>query len=222
MHRSTFALGGTLLVAAALVVLTPGHSHAHGGGFHGGGFHAGGYHFGGYHGGYHHGGYHNRPYYGRYHYGGYRFGPYYGLYSSYPYYDPDLGSGSVYDPGYTGLYDQPAPSATDEPTLGGSPLSSGPPYPVATSATQDDPRAHITVNVPADARVWFDNTRMTSTGPAREYISPPVTPGHRYSYNLKVSWNENGHAVTQTQTVEVTAGGHVAATFPGWPKTAGQ
>jgi uncharacterized protein (TIGR03000 family) len=55
---------------------------------------------------------------------------------------------------------------------------------------------------------------MTSTGSAREYQSPPLTPGSRYSYEIRAHWNENGQPVSQTQKVEVTAGGHIDVTFP--------
>jgi uncharacterized protein (TIGR03000 family) len=224
MLGRTFALGGTLLVAAALVFLTPGPSHAAArGGFHGGGFHASGYHFGGYRGGYHYGGYHYHPYYGGYHYGGYHYRPYYGgyypyynyypydysyypYYSSYPYYYSDLSSGSVYDPGYSS----------------GLPLSSEQLSSASTPPAQADTSVHVTVNVPAGARLWFDGAPTTSTGPVRQFDSPPLTPGRRYTYDLKASWNENGQEVTQTQKVDVTAGAHVNVNFPVPPKTAGQ
>src|SRR5262245_30757045 len=76
MFRRSFAFGGALLVAAALLFLTPVPGQAAprgpGGGHAGmGGGHYGGAHVGGFGGGYHHGG----SYYGGYHYGGYR--PYY-------------------------------------------------------------------------------------------------------------------------------------------------
>ena len=248
MLRRTFAIGGTLLVSAALVFLTPSASQArggghggggfHGGSFHGGGFHAGGYHYGGYHyGGYHYGGYHYRPNYGGYHYGGYHYRPYYGgyygyypyyynnypYYGSYPYYSTSTpSSGSVYDPGYSSSSYQPAPSSTDGVTAGGSTLGSDQPSSAFTSPGQGDTSAHLTVTVPADAEIWFEGTAMTSTGPVREFTSPPLTPGKKYTYDVRARWNENGHEVTQTQQVEVTAGGLANVFFPVPPKTAAQ
>jgi uncharacterized protein (TIGR03000 family) len=195
-----------------------------GGGFHGGGFgggHYGGYHggshygggWGGYHGGY--GGYHNgyghygyhHDGYGHYHhfypYGfGYGYYPYYN-YGYYPYYDnysydyPYLGSALGYDSGYS---DGTAiPSTT---------------YVAPASAAPADRPIHLTVNVPADAQVWVDNTKTTSTGPVRQFESPPVTPGERYTYKIQARWNENGHELTQTQEVKVTAGARVNVNFP--------
>jgi uncharacterized protein (TIGR03000 family) len=243
MLRTTFAFGGTLLALAAVVFLAPGLSPAAGrggfGGFHAGGYHLGGYHYGGYRqGGYHYGGYNYRPYYGGYGYGGYRYRPYYGgYYGSYPYYgyspytysystDPysysDLSSRSVYDPGYSSVSYQPAPSSIDVAMSGVSTLASNQPSSASTSAAQADNIAHLTVNVPSGARLWVDNTPMTSKGTVRQFVSPPLTPGKRYNYDIKVSWKENGREVTQMQEVEVTPGGHVNVHFPLPTKTAGQ
>jgi len=58
---------------------------------------------------------------------------------------------------------------------------------------QLDTSVHVTVSVPADAEIWFQGTKMTATGSVREYQSPPLTPGHRYTYEVRARWNENGH-----------------------------
>ena len=68
--------------------------------------------------------------------------------------------------------------------------------------------------MPRNARVWFDGVLTTSTGSVREYQSPPVTPGQRYTYQIQARWNDNGQERTQTQQVEVTAGAHVNLRFP--------
>jgi uncharacterized protein (TIGR03000 family) len=80
--------------------------------------------------------------------------------------------------------------------------------------TSSDTRALITVSVPADAEIWFEGTKMTSTGSVREYQSPPLTPGSGYTYDIRARWNENGHEVTQTQQVDVAAGSRVNVHFP--------
>jgi uncharacterized protein (TIGR03000 family) len=211
------AFGGLLLAVAALVMLTPGTSYARGG-FHGAGFHAGGYHVGGYHGGYNFGGYHHggyyHPYHAGYHHGYYRYRPYYGgSYGYYPYYDlypndsahpdycPDLSSGSVADSGYPSIY-EPMSTTPADLTRGGSAVR-GP-----------DARAQVTVTVPADARLWFNGTQMTETGTVRDFQSPPLTPGERYTYNVRATWNVNGQEVTQTKRIEVRAGAQVNLAYP--------
>jgi uncharacterized protein (TIGR03000 family) len=88
------------------------------------------------------------------------------------------------------------------------------------ATTQPDTRAQITVSVPADAEVWFEGSKTVSTGSVREYQSTPLTPGMRYVYEIRARWNESGHEVTQTQTVEVSAGTHIGVEFPVQPTRA--
>jgi uncharacterized protein (TIGR03000 family) len=218
-----FTIGGALLVAAALLALTPGFAAArggggfhgggvHGGGFHGGfhagGFHSGGYHFGGYGGGFHYHPY-SHPYAWGYHHGWDHYRPWYGgyypafgydpAYSLYPYDDSYLGSGSVDEPGYTSFYSPPPPPSSDS---------------ASARATPADTRAHITADVPAGAQLWFEGTLTSSTGSVRQFESPPLTPGSQYTYTVRARWSENGHEMTQTQQAQVTAGAHIDLRFP--------
>jgi uncharacterized protein (TIGR03000 family) len=127
----------------------------------------------------------------------------------------------VYDPGYYGLYSQPAPFSSDSAALFGAAPGSELPssdstVPVgSTSAT-------LIVTVPADAKVWFNDTPTTSSGQFREFDTPPLAPGKRYTYTVRARWKENGHEVTQTQQVQVTAGVHLHVDFPNSPKTTGE
>jgi uncharacterized protein (TIGR03000 family) len=246
MLRKKVAFGGALLVAAALVFLTPGpsqarphggfggfHGGAHFGGLHYGGAHFGGFHYGGFHPYYNHLGY--RPFYhnyGYYHYGrrpyygygyaynylpylfGYGYYPYnynyypYNYYTT-PYYGSDLGS--AYDPTYLdGLASTSVGGGADLPV-----------YSSSSSPTPTDTTAHLTAHVPAGARLWFDDTPTTATGAVRTFHTPALTPGTPYHYDVRATWSENGHEVTQTQHVKVTAGAHVEVDFPLPPKTTG-
>jgi uncharacterized protein (TIGR03000 family) len=234
MFRRAFKPAGTLLVAAALVFLTPGASQAagrgggfhgggfHGGGFHGGGFHGGGFRAGGFHGGgfradgfhgggFRAGGYHVRGYNHHPNYRGWNhyrpsYGGYYGYYpyyyNYYPYYgyypyDGDLAYDSVYDPGYA--YPDTPPAQ---------------PYSASTSGAQTDTKAYVTVTVPADAQLWFEDTLTKTTGTVREFYSPPLQTDHLYRYKIRARWNDHGHEVTQTQQVKVTAGSRIDVRFP--------
>ena len=229
MFRKIFSGAGLLLLAGAVVLMTPASSraqHGHFGGAHFGGSHFAGAHFGGYHGGYSNGGYHygyghHHPYYGyRHDYGlfpsfGYGYSPAYGSYS-------DYAADAAVDPGYGGDYTAVAPDAVNDTPV--TPPAAGSPsyYASATGTVEPDDVAHITVNVPADAKVWFEGALMTSTGSFRRYDSPPLAPGSRYAYDVQASWNENGHEVTQTQKVDVTAGGHANVAFPVPSRTAAE
>jgi uncharacterized protein (TIGR03000 family) len=196
-----------------------GHFRGYGGGYHGGGY-AGGYH-GGYggihnHGGYQHGygyghyGYgHGWDHYGRYgHYGRGYYPSYYGFWPYYPYWGFGAGyalssiTGLPFDSqGYDAGYYEPESNFT------GAVNFIRAPRPAASVA-------HVTVKVPAQAELWFDGIRMPEDGPVREYESPLLTAGQHYHYDIRAHWTENGHEVTQTQRVEVTAGAQVEADFP--------
>jgi uncharacterized protein (TIGR03000 family) len=234
MFRNTFSFVGALLLAGAALLAMPGPSQAQrggrGGGVHvGGGARFGGVRYGSYGGGYHQGysGYRSynhsySPYRRYYNYGHkYRFGygyPYYDSYGLYPDYGSYYGSypdsssypDSDYDayPYYDSiLYTPPA-------------SSSGPSGPSAdigqpvVSSTPSDTTAHVTVKVPADAEVWLEGKKTTSTGSVREFQSPPLEAGYEYTYTLRARWLQNGKEITQTQEVGVSAGAHVNVDFP--------
>jgi uncharacterized protein (TIGR03000 family) len=237
MFQKAFSSAGSLLLAGAAVFmmagpgLAAGHGgggHGGGGGGHGGGGHGGGggghfgggggrfggAHFGGYRGGMYHGG----ANYGGHHYGYGRYRPYYGGYGYYDYYPysyntyPYVESDEDVTPSDPHGYPTVTlPASSDQ--AGSS---------AATGSDQPDANAHVTVNVPADAQVWFDDTPTTSTGPTRHFDSPPLTAGGRYSYEIRASWKENGREVTRTQKVEVTPGAHASVSFLALPNTAGQ
>jgi uncharacterized protein (TIGR03000 family) len=186
----------------------------HGGGVHGGGFHSGGFHgaghissfHGGWHGGWHgwYGGY-GRGYGYRYWggYGPYR-GGYYPYYGSYPYY----GYNPYLDGGINPLLNAYADDTTRLPSS------------LTSAAAPIDNTAHIIVRVPADAQIWVQGTKTDATGTVRELVTPPLTRGGQYEYDIKARWKENGHEVTQAQRVVVTAGAHFNVTFPTTAQTA--
>ena len=213
MFRKLLSFGGMVLVAGAAAFVTPGSALAqHGGGGHFGGGHFGGGHvssghfggarLGGYHGGYFGGGRYGHPRnyaYPRY---GYRH-----------YYTPYLGSYPYY-----GSYDYYPNSYYTDPDVWGSPADDPDSY--SSAADQPDTNAHVTVNVPAGALLWFDGMATASTGQVREFDSPPLRPDRHYSYEVRARWSKNGHLVTQTQEVNVAPGANVSVSFPVPPKTA--
>jgi uncharacterized protein (TIGR03000 family) len=226
MYRKPLLFTGLLLLAGAVIVATPnsGQARPHGGGF--GGGHFGGFHggFGGYHGGIYHGGFGHafgyHPAFGYHHAYGYHryypgYYPYYAAYgyNPYPYNAYSYAySGSAYDLGDAGSYGDVASTAPPE--------SYSSSYPPSTTSAESDGKARVSVTVPAGARLWFEGMPTTSTGTVREFNSPPLTPGERYTYDAEARWDDNGHEVTQKQQVKVTAGAHVNVEFPVPTKTA--
>src|SRR5262249_34540729 len=150
--------------------------------FHPGSLHSGSFHPGGFHShSFHHGNFHHRGY----------FPGYYPSYGYYPpaSYDPsyDLGYGSAPDLGYLDSYGEGAPSYASGYQAVEPPSTVSP----DTAAAQADSTAHVTVRVPANAQLWFEGSPTTSTGPVREFQSPPLRPG-RYTYAIRARWSENG------------------------------
>ncbi len=129
-------------------------------------------------------------------YGSYAYAYPYSGYYSYP--DTYLDSSAYYDylPSYadTGV-------AVTPPAESYYPPAEPTPAPAVANA------ARLTVQVPADARVWIDGQLMTQTGTVR-YFETPATlePGRTYSYKIVAEWVEDGQMVTRERTVEFQAG----------------
>jgi len=127
-----------------------------------------------------------------YYSGGYYYPNYYPSYAYYPddSYYPDYSSGYVASP-------------SDYQSL----------YPPAESAA---PNAAVLLNifVAPNAELWIGDTKMTTTGSERQYVSPPLTPGRQYAYDIRARWtNGNGQVVDQTRHVPVQAGAVVNVDF---------
>ena len=80
-------------------------------------------------------------------------------------------------------------------------------------STAADGAAVIDVRVPANALILFDRRKTTSAGPERHFISPPLTPGKEYVYEVSARWQEGGREVTRTRSLVVRAGERLQAAF---------
>lgn len=206
-----------------------GHGGGHGGGFHGGSFHGGGFHGGGYRGyaghGYYGRGFAGRGYYGRGYYGHGLYGR--GYYGGgwgwggwgYPFWDygwggyPLYGYGDYY-PSYTDTYPSydyfSYPDYYDSPDyaygLGAGDYLSAYPPDSGGSATPAATTAVIHVNTAPDAKLWFNGAATSQTGPQRTFTTPPLQPGKKYEYHVRVRLTQNGHTLDTTRTVDVTPG----------------
>jgi len=78
-------------------------------------------------------------------------------------------------------------------------------------------RASITVNLPADATLWAQGVKTRSSGSVREFSTPPLAEGRRFTYLFRATWTERDRTLTQSQRVVVTAGAHVRVRFPRRP-----
>ncbi len=162
-----------------------------------------------------HYGYGYRPFYGYAPYSyGYGFYPYsYGS-GVYPYSwsYPSVGSYLTTDPGLNSVPADAPPAATGtDPGAAQNPPPAAAPVSAGADATRT---AHITVNLPADAVLWFDGIQMTKPGSTREFDTPPVAAGRHYAYQVHAIWMVDNRPMDQTQQVEFAPGDRVAVTFP--------
>jgi len=200
MKRLAFLALPTLALACLLSLPEASFAQHRGGGGGRGGYHGG---YGGYRGGY--GGY------GHY-YGGYGRGYYpgwgIGIGLGYPYWGG--WGGSYYaSPGY--YYSDPY--AYSAPTY----VSPSPGYqssypPSSTTQTSTAP-GYVRIRVPADAQVFIDNTPTSQSGPDRVFVTPPLDPNQRYSYDISARWMENGQERSLNRTVQPMPGQTVDVDF---------
>jgi uncharacterized protein (TIGR03000 family) len=79
--------------------------------------------------------------------------------------------------------------------------------------TDDDTKAHIWLRLPENADVWVNGVKTKQTGESRYFYSPPLVPGKKYSYDMRVRWMEDGKPVEKTQRVLVQAGETIRRDF---------
>jgi uncharacterized protein (TIGR03000 family) len=84
--------------------------------------------------------------------------------------------------------------------------------PAATSPVND--RVTLNLTVPGDAKIWVEGSMIVQTGTQRQMVSPPIQPGYDYSYDIQVSWNQDGREVTRKRHITVHGGDVVNLTFP--------
>ena len=129
-------------------------------------------------------------------YGGYGLG--YGGYG----YGSGYGYGGGYSPGYgnAALYNNPAFNAYSSyyPQIQAQQQPQ-------VQAPAKDSMAHLLVIVPEGAELWFNGSKTAQTGAQREFVSPVLTPGKSFTYEIKASWMENGKPVEHTRSVHVQA-----------------
>ena len=66
--------------------------------------------------------------------------------------------------------------------------------------------ALVVAHLPEDARIWFEDEPTKQTGSLRQFVSPSLTPGKRYTYRVRVQWFEDGQWVSQAHSFPVHAG----------------
>ncbi len=75
-----------------------------------------------------------------------------------------------------------------------------------TDAQAETNTAWITAHLPEDAQLWIGDYQTRQRGMLRHFESPPLTPGSKYSYTIRLVWFEDGHWVSETKELPISAG----------------
>jgi len=129
---------------------------------------------------------------------------------------------------YGGIYSYPSASVASPyyvpyyvPVPGGPDPAAGEPMPPSNAQVLPNPTlspalgaARITLQVPANAKLWVDDSPTVQAGASREFVTPAsLERGKTYRYTFRAQWDENGQPVTRERTVEFQAGGAVIVNF---------
>jgi uncharacterized protein (TIGR03000 family) len=164
-----------------------------------------------------------RPGDGRYPYYRYYYRPYGGYWGWYPWFYGSFFYGTGYYSDYGYAYG-PRMGYEDLYSYSAPPLEGAPPPPAAMESNEEDipdslveneNAALIDMLVPEKAEVWFDGTKTTQTGVARQFYTPALSPGQDYHYEIRAKWMENGKEVVRTRKILVRAGDHLGVNFLG-------
>lgn len=73
--------------------------------------------------------------------------------------------------------------------------------------------ARITVNLPAEAKLYVDNVACPLTSNVRSFNTPALQPGQKYYYTLKMELERDGVTSSQQQRVFIAAGQQINVDF---------
>jgi uncharacterized protein (TIGR03000 family) len=110
---------------------------------------------------------------------------------------------------YPPTYNAPATVTNDHFSAPQQPVQ----YGSLTTASSGGNAARVTVRVPPDAQIWVENQATKLTGGVRNFVSPRLTPGREYIYDIRAVWQQDGHAVEQARQVAVHAGAKITVDF---------
>lgn len=104
---------------------------------------------------------------------------------------------------------EPAPPSTT-PEKKPAPL---PPPPLDKKKTEEQARARVIVDLPADARLFVDGQFMNTTSARRIFQTPELIAGQAYYYELKAEVIRDGQTITAQQRVILRPGEMTTASF---------
>jgi uncharacterized protein (TIGR03000 family) len=100
----------------------------------------------------------------------------------------------------------PAGSQQGPAAAPGAPGAPQTPPPLGGNDMADTTSASFQVSVPADALVYVNEMKTTSTGPERRYVSRGLETGRTYTFKVRAEYERDGQTVTETQVIRLTPG----------------
>jgi uncharacterized protein (TIGR03000 family) len=77
----------------------------------------------------------------------------------------------------------------------------------------EDARAILSIQVPANAELWLEGRPTTQTGASRRFRTPSLTPGADYDYHVRARWSEWDLVMDQTRRVTIRGGVQTTVDF---------
>ena len=76
-------------------------------------------------------------------------------------------------------------------------------------------KARIRIVVPtSDARVWIESALTQKTGLERQFMTPSLEAGQRYTYTIKATWkDQSGQEIRREKEVSIQAGQEAVVKF---------
>jgi len=74
------------------------------------------------------------------------------------------------------------------------------------------------IRVPENAQIWIDGQKTSQTGTFREFVTPPLEQGEKFTYNIKATWTENGKPVVRERQVNFYSGDRLMVNMTAPPK----
>lgn len=73
-------------------------------------------------------------------------------------------------------------------------------------AEEDTAMAHITIELPKNAKLYVQGQQMDIDSTKQEFVTPALERNTRYSYTMKVEADLDGEMISETKKVGVQAG----------------
>jgi uncharacterized protein (TIGR03000 family) len=108
-------------------------------------------------------------------------------------------------------YHKRGPDSGPSPGISVTPIE----YPPAEVIKSPEPAApaRIRVDVPEQARIWFDDQATVQTGTTRLFVTGPLKPGHDYVYQVKARWKSGDKEINRTLAIHFKAGEEKSVSF---------